>query len=304
VESTAVLRRFNRTYTQRIGALDESFLGLGMPLASARLLFEIGTAQPVTVQQLRARLGLDSGYLSRLLRGLESRRLVALTPDPTDRRRRRAALTAAGRRLLEDLDERSDDLAARLLEPLSERQRARLSDALATADLLVRAATLAFEVADPASPDARLAMGHYFAELDRRFDDGFDPGPLTEADLATMRPPGGTFVLARSDGEVVACGGVQALGEGVGEVKRMWVHEGWRGAGLGARMLRRLEDDATALGHTVIRLDTHATLTDAIALYERSGYARIERYNDNPYAQRWFEKPLSVPGASARTPRG
>jgi DNA-binding MarR family transcriptional regulator/N-acetylglutamate synthase-like GNAT family acetyltransferase len=304
MESTAVLRRFNRTYTQRIGALDESFLGLGLPLASARLLFEVGSAGPVTVRHLRARLDLDSGYLSRLLRGLEERDLVAVAPDPDDRRRRVVTLTRAGRRHHARLEDRSEELASRLLEPLSERQRSRLGEALATADLLVRAATIAFEVVDPGSPDARTAMGRYFDELDRRIEGGFDPGPLTDEDLTPMRPPGGTFVLARSDGEVVACGGVQSLGEGIGEVKRMWVHDGWRGAGLGARMLRRLEDDAAALGHTVVRLDTHGSLTDAIALYERTGYRAVERYNDNPYAQRWFEKVLSAPAASARRPRG
>lgn len=295
MEGTAVLRRFNRTYTQRIGALDESFLGLGLPLASARLLFEVGYDGPVTAQVLRARLGLDSGYLSRLLRGLEERGLVVVSPDPHDRRRRVVSLTRAGEQMLSRLDQRSEDLATGLLEPLSERQRTRLAEALATADLLVRAATIAFEVVDPASPDARTAMGHYFDELDRRFDGGFDPGPLTDDDLASMRAPGGTFVLARSDGDVVACGGVQPLGEGIGEIKRMWVHDRWRGTGLGARMLRRLEDDAVALGHTVVRLDTNATLTDAIALYERTGYRSIERYNDNPYAERWFEKRVSAP---------
>ncbi|MDP2773993.1 MAG: helix-turn-helix domain-containing GNAT family N-acetyltransferase [Nocardioides sp.] len=294
MEGTTVLRRFNRTYTQRIGALDESFLGLGLPLASARLLFEVGSSGPVTVRALRARLGLDSGYVSRLLRGLEQRHLVAVTPDPDDRRRRVVSLTRAGDRKLATLDRRSEQLAAGLLDPLSERQRGRLAEALATADLLVRAATIAFEVVDPASNDAQTAMGHYFDELDRRFAGGFDPGPLTEDDLATMRPPGGTFVLARSDGEVVACGGVQPLGDGVGEIKRMWVHDAWRGAGLGARMLRRLEVDAAALGHSVIRLDTNAALTDAIALYERSGYRPIDRYNDNPYAERWFEKAARV----------
>lgn len=197
-----------------------------------------------------------------------------MSPDPHDRRRRVVSLTRAGDQMLSRLDRRSE--------------------ALATADLLVRAATIAFEVVDPASPDARTAMGHYFDELDRRFDGGFDPGPLTDDDLASMRPPGGTFVLARSDGEVVACGGVQPLGDGIGEIKRMWVHDGWRGAGLGARMLRRLEHDVAALGHTVVRLDTNATLTDAIALYERTGYVSIERYNDNPYAQRWFEKRVNA----------
>ena len=290
MESTAILRRFNRSYTQRIGALDESFLGLGLPLGSARLLFEIGAEEAPTVQRLRARLDLDSGYVSRLLRSLEAQGLVTVEPDPDDRRRRLVRLTALGRRTRGKLDDRSEELAARLVEPLSPRQRERLGEALATADLLVRAATVHLESVDPTDPDARTAVERYFAELDRRFDTGFDPGPGDDPNL--YRPPHGTFVVARSDGDPVACGGLTPLAEGVAEIKRMWVRDDWRGAGLGSRMLRHLEDRARQSGYEMVRLDTNSALTEAIAMYERAGYRSIERYNDNPYARAWFEKEL------------
>lgn len=289
---TETLRRFNRSYTQRIGALEESFLGVGLPLGAARLLFEIG-AEPTTVHTVRARLGLDSGYLSRLLRRLEAAGLVVVTPDPGDRRRRSVGLTTSGRATWRRLDARSEKLAQRLVEPLTERQRSRFIEALATADLLVRAATVQLELTDPADPMARAAVGHYFAELDRRFPEGFDPGPATAADMQSMSPPGGFFVVATSDGEPVACGGVQTIAPGVGEIKRMWVHEAWRGAGLGSRMLRRLEQDARDRDLPVVRLDTNSALTEAIEMYGRAGYRPIERYNENPYARHWFEKDLS-----------
>jgi DNA-binding MarR family transcriptional regulator/N-acetylglutamate synthase-like GNAT family acetyltransferase len=285
-----VLRRFNRSYTQRIGVLEDSFLGLGMPLASVRLVFEIGT-QPTTIQSLRARLGLDSGYVSRLVRGLERQGYVAVRPDVTDRRRRVLTLTDDGMKLLAEIEARSEAKARAILDPLSPRQRERLAEALATADLLVRAATVEFERVDPADPLAREAVTRYVAELNERFETGFDPGPLGPADDEQYRPPQGVFVVARSDGEPVAGGGVRAFAGG-GEIKRMWVHPDWRGAGLGSRMLRRLEEEAVALGHRVVRLDTRHVLTEAIALYERSGYQRIERYNDNPYATHWYEKRL------------
>jgi GNAT superfamily N-acetyltransferase len=72
----------------------------------------------------------------------------------------------------------------------------------------------------------------------------------------------------------------------------MWVHPEWRGAGLGSRMLRHLEDEARRLGHRRVHLDTNGTLVEAIAMYERAGYTAVERYNDNPYAQAWFVKDL------------
>ncbi|GAB2444910.1 helix-turn-helix domain-containing GNAT family N-acetyltransferase [Nocardioides hungaricus] len=280
---TATLRRFNRTYTQRIGALDESFLGTGRPLNVSRLLFEIGPGG-ATVRDLRDRLELDSGYVARMLRRLADDGLADVRPDPADRRRRLATLTAAGERAWRELDDRSEELAARLVAPLTERQRARLTEALGTADLLVRAATISLREVDPTEDVARAAAGRYFAELDRRFPHGFDPG---EPDHE------GRFLLATSGGAPVAYGGVRLLAAGTGEIKRMWVDDAWRGAGLGSRMLRELEALARRLGHTRVVLDTNGTLTEAIEMYGRAGYAPIERYNDNPYAEAWFEKALS-----------
>ncbi len=291
-DPTATLRRFNRTYTQRIGVLDESFLGTGRGLGPSRLLFEIGCAEEsgATVRELRDRLGLDSGYLSRLLRSLEAEDLVTVRPDPTDRRRRRVTLTRRGRTAWRRLDDRSEQLARQLVEPLSLRQRERLTEALATADRLVRAATVRFVDTDPTNDRAVEAMTEYFAEIGRRF--GFEPGDAWTEDAEAMRPPYGFFVVAVSDGAPVACGGVQRLPDGAAEIKRMWVHGEWRGAGLGARLLRHLEQLARARGYQLVRLDTNDTLHEAIAMYERAGYRSIERYNDNPWARRWFAKKL------------
>lgn len=291
--TTDVVRRFNRTYTQRIGALDESFLGLGIPLGLARLVFEIGARPGTTALDLRSRLGLDSGHLARQLRSLEERELVAVRPDPADRRRRVVTLTRRGAALRRRLDDRSEDLAARLVEPLTDRQRERLADALATADLLVRAATVEIVDVDPRSAVARAAVGQYFAELDARFHTGFDVAAAESDDQADPDLHAVRFVVATSDGEPVACGGVRELEPGIGEIKRMWVHGGWRGAGLGSRLLRHLEAVSSSMGHRVVRLDTNGTLTEAIAMYERAGYRAIGRYNDNPYAQAFFEKDLT-----------
>jgi DNA-binding MarR family transcriptional regulator/GNAT superfamily N-acetyltransferase len=304
-DPVAAVRRFNRSYTQRIGALEDSFLGLGMPLGPARLLFEIGAA-PATTQALRERLGLDSGYLSRLLRRLENDGLVRVAPDPDDRRRRQVTLTEVGRERWRELERRSDDQARLLVDPLTQRQRERLARALSEADLLVRAATVSFAPTDPASPVATDVVGRYFAEIGRRF--GFDASGETEKDTKLLVPPTGVFVVAVSDGEPVACGGLHTLdaladgpradgpladGQHVGELKRMWVHDDWRGAGLGSRLLRHLEDQARALGHGRVRLDTNAALAEAISMYQRAGYRPIARYSDNPWATHFFEKRLS-----------
>jgi len=291
VSTTAVLRRFNRTYTKRIGVLEESFLGTGRPLAVSRLLFEIGAADGATVRDLRERLDLDSGHLSRMLRRLEKEGLVATTTDPADQRRRLVRLTDAGWTARQELDDRSEELAARIVAPLTDRQRERLTDALATADLLVRAATVRLREVSSTDPLGRAALGHYLDEIDARFPTGYQvEGPVA----AAASGPGSTYVLATSDGEPVAYGGIRpapAVDAHTIEVKRMWVHPDWRGAGLGSRMLRHLESLACEQGGKRLVLDTNGVLTEAIAMYERSGYRRVERYpGSDPHATHFFEK--------------
>lgn len=298
--TTEVLRRFNRTYTQRIGVLDESFLGTGRPLAVSRLLFEVGAVDGgTTVRDLRSRLGLDSAYVSRMLRRLEREGLVETLPDPDDNRRRVVRLTDAGLAERAELDRRSDELAARLVEPLTTRQRDRLAEALATADVLVRAATVELREVPPDDPLGRQALGRYLDEIGARFRGGYHhDGPVAAE-------PGSTYVLATSDGEPVAYGGLRpapGVGADVVELKRMWVHPEWRGAGLGGRMLRHLEAMAAARGAARIVLDTNDVLAEAIGMYQRAGYEAIERYpGSDPHATHFFAKPITA-GSAATSP--
>jgi len=287
-DPVATLRRFNRSWSQRVGVLDESFLGSGRPLGPSRLLFEL-RGGGTTVRELRERMDLDSGYLSRLLRQLEGEGLVAVTPDPADARRRIATLTPRGAAAQQDLDDRSDSLAHGLVDALSDRQRVRLAESLDQADRLIRAATVSLDLVDPGSEHARAAVAAYFRELDETFEGGFDVA-AGAADEHTLGGATGRFLVAVSSGIVVGCGGLQSLSDDVGEIKRMWVHREWRGLGLAGRLLRRLEEESVALGHRIVRLDTNSSLTDALAMYRAAGYVEIPRYNDNPYPDHWFEK--------------
>ena len=106
-----------------------------------------------------------------------------------------------------------------------------------------------------------------------------------------LLPPQGSFLLATLFGAPVGCGALRYY-ERFAEIKRMWVDAGQRGCGIGSRILRALEQEALENGHRILRLDTNATLKAAQALYEHSGYRRIERYNENPYAELWYEKRL------------
>jgi len=159
------------------------------------------------------------------------------------------------------------------------------------ADRLQRLAAVTIRVVDPASDAAASTMRAYFAELEDRFPTGFTADDTVD-DIAAMGPPSGGFVVVDDDGQSRGCGGLRRVDDAVAEIKRMWLHPSLRGLGLGKRVLARLEEIATDLGYGSVMLDTNAVLTEAISMYESSGYVTTERYNDNPYAQRWFRKTL------------
>jgi GNAT superfamily N-acetyltransferase len=145
---------------------------------------------------------------------------------------------------------------------------------------------------DISHPDAVLCLDGYFSEIDRRFTTGFDRSRGGAAGDAAYAPPTGDFLVARMDGKAVGCGGVAFRDGGFAEIKRMWVSEGTRGHGVGYQILVGLEQVARNAGFKRVRLDSNRALTEAHALYARCGYIEIERYNDNPYADLWFEKAL------------
>jgi DNA-binding MarR family transcriptional regulator/N-acetylglutamate synthase-like GNAT family acetyltransferase len=278
----ARVRSFNRLVTRQAGVVGDRFLGR-RPFGEYRVLFEIGL-DGATPRDLRARLGLDSGYLSRMLAALRRDGLVEARAHPADRRTKRLALTRAGRAELRRLDRISDDHAAAVLAPLDAEQRERLLRAQDEVRRLLALSMFSVETADPTSADARWCLAHYYAELDERFEEGFD---------ATIWPADATrFVIARLGGQPTGCGVLKTLEPLVGEIARMWVDKPHRGLGLARRLLAALEQQAAELGFATVRLDTNRALDEAKAMYRSAGYREIPRYNDNPYAHHWFEKRL------------
>ncbi len=285
------VRRFNRTVTERVGALDDRFLGLERPLGEARLLWEIGL-DGCEVRLLRSRLGLDSGYLSRLLRSLEDAGLVTLAASASDRRIRVARLTAAGRAERAALDERSNELARSLLQPLTPEQQERLLAAMRDVERLLTAASVEIRPVDPEHRDARYCLAEYVAELNRRSERGFDPSVGATALPHEVRPPAGEFFVAYLHGEPIGCGGVKHHTDAPAEIKRMWIAPAARGLGLGRRLLETLEACARAGGARVAHIETSAVLAEALALYRSAGWVEVPAFNEEPFADHWLEKAL------------
>ena len=283
------VRRFNRAVTSEVGALDTSFLGRGRPLGAARVLNAIGHGRS-DVAELRDYLVLDSGLMSRLLRSLEEEGLVTTKPHPEDARRRIAKLTAAGRREFEAYETLSNAQAESMLARHSQPEAL-----LAAMDMVAAAlgrSRISIDLLDPRSEPARYCLGEYYAELSRRFARGYDVALSRDPDATDMIAPRGAFFVALSDGLPLGCVGLKGAGGLLAEIKRLWVAPAARGLGLARRLMDAAETAARQLLITTLRLDTNSALGEAMQLYRRTGWTEIERFNDDPYPDLFFEKRL------------
>ncbi|MBR9650595.1 bifunctional helix-turn-helix transcriptional regulator/GNAT family N-acetyltransferase [Thalassovita aquimarina] len=288
-DPVARIRRFNRAVTRETGALDQSFLGRGRPLGPARVLHAIGP-DGTDLEAIRDYLDLEKALLSRLLKSLQEEGLLELDRDPADGRRRIARLTEKGRAEQAAYNALSDDRARALLE-----RHPKPEALLAAMDLVASALgrdRIALAEADPRSDDAVYCLGEYYAELSRRFETGFDVNLSCDPDATDMMPPRGSFLIARSDGLPLGCVGLKGTDKGYGEIKRLWVSPAARGLGLARRLMEAAEGAARDLGIALLRLDTNSALPEAVALYRNTGWTEIERFNDDPYPDHFFEKRL------------
>ncbi|MCI4664978.1 MAG: helix-turn-helix domain-containing GNAT family N-acetyltransferase [Neomegalonema sp.] len=289
MQAIARLRRFNRIVTAELGALDSSFLGRGRPLGAARVLNAIG--QGLTdISEIRDYLKLDSGLTSRLLRGLEKEGLATTTPNPTDARRRHVRLTPAGQKEYDAYEQLSNQQAHSVLA-----RHPAPAELLAAVDLVATAyaqGQCAIEERDPRCDDARSCLAAYYAELSQRLARGFDVSLSRDPEAEDMIRPRGVFLVAYSEGLPVGCVGLKGSGGKVAEIKRLWIAPSCRGFGVARRMMAQAEQIARALGVDTLRLDTNSALREASHLYQRCGWVEIDRFNDDPYPDLFFEKQL------------
>jgi DNA-binding MarR family transcriptional regulator/GNAT superfamily N-acetyltransferase len=284
-----LMRDFNRYYARRLGVLTDRYLGQDRPLAEARLLFELG--QCADVRDLRTRLGLDTGYLSRLLRSLEQQDLVRVTTHPRDGRARITQLTDTGARELAELNRRSSAAINELLEPLTPHLRDQIVTTARHLHHLLRHAAVDVAVIDAGSAEARQCLHEYAAELVTRFPEGYASSALTEPE--ELRGHDGSFLVAREEGRSIGCVAWHRIAPQTAEIRHLWVHDQARGLGVGRRLLHEIESDAGTHEVTTVCLGTHTVLTEAIALYRSSGYHQTAPYDTSPYNHLAFEKTLT-----------
>jgi GNAT superfamily N-acetyltransferase len=154
--------------------------------------------------------------------------------------------------------------------------------AMGEVERLLQASMVCFAIEDPTSADARWCFNQYFAELNRRFEGGFDPGLSISADPQELTSPMGLLLIARLHGRPIGCGALKFHQRRPAELKRMWIAPAARGLGVGRRLLGELERTAGEAGVVVLRLETNRTLSEAIALYKGSGYVEVKASTPSP----------------------
>lgn len=282
-------RNFSRSVAVEVGALEDSFMGRGRPLGSARVLNAIGLGYE-NVSELRTYLKLDTGLLSRLLRGLEAEGLIETKPSPNDRRRRTTKLTPGGEQEFDVYETLSNERAANVLA--RHKNARRLLDAMDIVTIVLSRENIIFEEVDYTSEIASKCLSTFAAELSKRLNLEFDLKRSGDPELSQMKHPYGTFVVARLGDMPLGCVGIKGNGGTMAEVKRMWISPVARGLGLARRLMTAAEDAARDLSIKTLRLDTNRILFEAVCLYQSIGWTEIDRFNDDPYPDIFFEKQL------------
>jgi DNA-binding MarR family transcriptional regulator/GNAT superfamily N-acetyltransferase len=276
------LRAFNRFWTTRIGVLDASHLGTPFSVTEARTLFELAQRDDTPVGDLRARLDLDAGYLSRLLAAFRAKKLVVTEASGEDARRQVARLTVKGRQAAAELNARAIEDMRALLHPLAEPERARLVGALMAArELLDRNAPRVKQIVlrPPRPGDLGWVVERhgaiYAAEYgwDQRFE-GLVASIV--ADFARARDPQSAAWIAEVDGERVGCVFSMKKDARTARLRLLLVERRFRGHGIGNKLVDQCVRFATGCGFRKMVLWTNDVLKDARRIYERSGFEKID----------------------------
>jgi DNA-binding MarR family transcriptional regulator/GNAT superfamily N-acetyltransferase len=282
-ERVDTLRRFNRFYTRNIGILHKGLLGSPLSLTEGRVLYELAQREPTLAATVATELGLDAGYLSRILGAFEKRGLVEKRPSEQDGRQFILVLTDRGREMFATINSRSRDEIAAMLERLSEKDQTRLVSALETAETLLGGAR------DPGEPNYVLRPhepgdigwiihrhGVLYAEeygLDMRFEvlvARIAADFLDNFDARRER-----CWIAERDGEIAGSVLLVKYSEEIAKLRLLYVEPKARGLGIGRRLVRECLGFAHRTGYRKITLWTNDVLVSARRIYQAAGFRLV-----------------------------
>ena len=288
-EQVSAVREFNRFYTARLGLLRRRHLDDDFSLTEARILYEIGAGPELTASSLRNTLGLDAGYISRILALLAKRDLVRQTASKQDGREKLLTLTRAGDNAVARLNEKSARQIQGLLTNISSTDRDALLDSFSKIRFILRepeGCSVRIVQLSKSSDDALRLLQEYYEAVSVVQRD------TPEAIQEIIDGPHSGVWLAYLEEKAVGCVVLRELGSVpfAGECKRLYVQPGARGRRIADKLLDAQENFARSTGLHWIYLDSKDDLKVAVALYRKRGYVSCERYNDNPQATLFLRK--------------
>jgi DNA-binding MarR family transcriptional regulator/GNAT superfamily N-acetyltransferase len=311
------VRRFSRFYTRRIGVLQEGLLGSDFSLAEGRVLYELAQRPAVTAAALGASLGMDAGYLSRLLAGFARRRLVRKEPSPTDGRQSLLSLTATGEKAFHALDAASAGEIAGLLADLGAGERRQLGEALATVERLLSepaAARQPFVLRPPRAGDLGWVVARHGALYAQEYgwDERFEAlvARIVADFVDQLQPRRERCWIAEVDGEPVGCVFLVRDSDEVARLRLLLVEPKVRGLGIGRRLVDECLAFAAQTGYRRITLWTNSCLDAARHIYEAAGFKLAaekphQSFGHDLIGQTWeraIDRPMD-PSATPSMPR-
>lgn len=316
------VRRFNRFYTQKIGALQEGLLESVFSLAQVRVLYELAhwgdaagaTARSASASRLAARLGLDKGYLSRVLRGFERQSLIARKRSTADGRESVVALTTQGRKAFAPLERRARRTVGEMLVKLSERERSRLAAAMTTIEQLLAsgpredtAGTVTLRSLRPGDIGWVTHRHGVIYSEEYGYDEHFEAlvGEIAAHFVQRFDARRERCWIAERDGERLGCVFLVSKTRTVAKLRLLLVERDARGLGLGGRLVDECVAFARAAGYRKIVLWTQSELLAARRIYEQRGFRPVSEHPHRSFgrdllAETWDLSLRSGPAAKER----
>lgn len=286
------VRRFNRFFTRKIGVLREGLLHTPYSLTEARILFEVADREEVTATDLSRELGLDPGYLSRILSGMEQRGLIEKVPSQTDARRRLLSLTPEGRDAFSLLDARSREEVGEMLGELAEEEQRRLLDAMLTIEGVL---DKSFKFSEPfflrthEPGDMGWVVHRHGVLYDREYgwDERFEAlvAQIVADFINDYDPQKERCWIAEMNGERVGCVFLVNAGDGVAKLRLLLVEPKARGVGLGAHLVEQCIRFARSRGYEKLTLWTNNVLDAARHIYEEQGFELVEEEEHHSFSK-------------------
>lgn len=281
-QAVAAVRAFNRFYTRKLGVLDQQLLKSPFSLSEARVLYELAHRQDLSAKEIGAELGLDAGYLSRIVQNFDEADLISRDPLPSDRRQYRLALTAKGRQAFAKLERSTNTEVAALLEGLPPGGKARLTGAMAEIERLLGesgGASAPAILREPRPGDMGWVVQSHGALYAREygFDSSFEGlvAEIAAKFLASFDASRERCWIADIDGAQVGSVFLVRHTDDIAKLRLLLVDPAGRGQGLGHRLVGECVTFARACGYRRITLWTQSILMAARKIYQDAGFKLV-----------------------------